>query len=194
MADVDQSRNAFQDIGVDNADPHIQTIPEITTAVASNIPASTAPVDEPQEASSEVKPVDLPSARNAETPLREASPMALDRQDPGSEPEPEPLTRTNSSSVPFSQPVVSDAPSPSPAPAIATATPPPATSPQRLPGIAYVEQQAWMDQAPMNAPHERALNVTDALSYLDAVKVQFQDQPDVYNHFLDIMKDFKSQM
>lgn len=40
----------------------------------------------------------------------------------------------------------------------------------------------------------RALNVTDALSYLDAVKVQFQEKPDVYNHFLDIMKDFKSQV
>ncbi|THH26382.1 hypothetical protein EUX98_g7806 [Antrodiella citrinella] len=40
---------------------------------------------------------------------------------------------------------------------------------------------------------ERPLNVTDALSYLDSVKVQFQDRPDVYNLFLDIMKDFKSQ-
>ncbi|KAJ7762381.1 histone deacetylase complex, SIN3 component [Mycena maculata] len=39
----------------------------------------------------------------------------------------------------------------------------------------------------------RPLNVTDALSYLDAVKNQFQDQPEVYNRFLDIMKDFKSQ-
>ncbi|CAL1694084.1 unnamed protein product [Somion occarium] len=42
-------------------------------------------------------------------------------------------------------------------------------------------------------PGERQLNVTDALSYLDAVKLQFQDKPDVYNHFLDIMKDFKGQ-
>lgn len=33
----------------------------------------------------------------------------------------------------------------------------------------------------------------DALSYLDQVKVQFAEQPDVYNRFLDIMKDFKSQ-
>ncbi|KAH8101975.1 hypothetical protein BXZ70DRAFT_932719 [Cristinia sonorae] len=41
---------------------------------------------------------------------------------------------------------------------------------------------------------ERPLNVTDALSYLDSVKSQFQDHPDVYNKFLDIMKDFKSQM
>lgn len=42
--------------------------------------------------------------------------------------------------------------------------------------------------------NNRPLNVTDALSYLDAVKVQFHDKPDVYNQFLDIMKDFKSQM
>lgn len=34
--------------------------------------------------------------------------------------------------------------------------------------------------------------LNDALSYLDQVKVQFADQPDVYNQFLDIMKDFKS--
>lgn len=40
----------------------------------------------------------------------------------------------------------------------------------------------------------RPLNVTDALSYLDAVKMQFQDKPEVYNQFLDIMKDFKSQV
>ena len=33
------------------------------------------------------------------------------------------------------------------------------------------------------------LNVKDALSYLDQVKVQFSEQPDVYNRFLDIMKD-----
>ncbi|KAH8111835.1 hypothetical protein DFH11DRAFT_1690122 [Phellopilus nigrolimitatus] len=39
----------------------------------------------------------------------------------------------------------------------------------------------------------RPLNVTDALSYLDAVKTQFVERPDVYNNFLDIMKDFKSQ-
>jgi paired amphipathic helix protein Sin3a len=39
----------------------------------------------------------------------------------------------------------------------------------------------------------RPLNVRDALSYLDQVKVKFSDQPDVYNRFLDIMKDFKSQ-
>jgi paired amphipathic helix protein Sin3a len=33
--------------------------------------------------------------------------------------------------------------------------------------------------------------LNDALSYLDQVKGQFSDQPDVYNRFLDIMKEFK---
>ncbi|KAI8461296.1 hypothetical protein BY996DRAFT_4573648 [Phakopsora pachyrhizi] len=40
----------------------------------------------------------------------------------------------------------------------------------------------------------RPLNVRDALSYLDQVKLQFQDSPGVYNKFLDIMKDFKTQV
>ena len=39
----------------------------------------------------------------------------------------------------------------------------------------------------------RPLNVSDALNYVDAVKNQFQNNPDVYNNFLEIMKDFKSQ-
>ncbi|KAI5982746.1 hypothetical protein EDD15DRAFT_2398855, partial [Pisolithus albus] len=45
-----------------------------------------------------------------------------------------------------------------------------------------------------SADPNRPLNVTDALTYLDAVKIQFHDRPDVYNNFLDIMKDFKSEV
>ncbi|RDA91533.1 hypothetical protein CP533_4355 [Ophiocordyceps camponoti-saundersi (nom. inval.)] len=42
--------------------------------------------------------------------------------------------------------------------------------------------------------HQRlTVAAQDALTYLDQVKVQFHEQPDVYNRFLDIMKDFKSQ-
>jgi paired amphipathic helix protein Sin3a len=37
------------------------------------------------------------------------------------------------------------------------------------------------------------LKVEDALSYLDQVKFKFNNQPQVYNDFLDIMKEFKSQ-
>ena len=33
----------------------------------------------------------------------------------------------------------------------------------------------------------------DTSSYLDRVKTTYSDRPDVYNRFLDIMKDFKSQ-
>ena len=55
-----------------------------------------------------------------------------------------------------------------------------AAAPQQANGVAGVNQ-----------PQQPILN--DALSYLDQVKVRFQDQPDVYNRFLDIMKDFKSQ-
>lgn len=61
-----------------------------------------------------------------------------------------------------------------------------------------------LDQLPaimdVNTPQQhqpevvRPLNVADALTYLDDVKNQFQDHPDVYNRFLDIMKDFKSQV
>lgn len=42
-------------------------------------------------------------------------------------------------------------------------------------------------------PNYKPLNVKDALYYLDQVKLQFRNQTDVYNNFLDIMKDFKSQ-
>lgn len=41
--------------------------------------------------------------------------------------------------------------------------------------------------------HFQRLKVEDALSYLDQVKFKFGSQPQVYNDFLDIMKEFKSQ-
>ena len=43
-----------------------------------------------------------------------------------------------------------------------------------------------------NAQFQR-LKVEDALSYLDQVKFKFGNQPQVYNDFLDIMKEFKTQ-
>jgi paired amphipathic helix protein Sin3a len=64
---------------------------------------------------------------------------------------------------------------------VATPPPPPAST---TPGAMSTSQVATS---------YRPLNVKDALTYLDQVKVQFQDRPDVYNKFLDIMKDFKSQ-
>ena len=43
------------------------------------------------------------------------------------------------------------------------------------------------------AHYDNEPDMQDALSYLDQVKVQFAGEPQVYNQFLDIMKDFKSQ-
>ena len=40
----------------------------------------------------------------------------------------------------------------------------------------------------------RLPNLTVALSYLDDIKVHFHDKPDVYDHFMDIMKDLTNQM
>lgn len=37
------------------------------------------------------------------------------------------------------------------------------------------------------------LQVEDALSYLDQVKIRFGSDPATYNGFLEIMKEFKSQ-
>lgn len=89
----------------------------------------------------------------------------------------------------------------------ATSTPDdPTTSPMPLPPTLLLENASLaavepalgsigdvqeMDSA--SAAAARPLNVTDALGYLDCVKQQFQNQTDVYNRFLDIMKDFKSQ-
>ncbi|KAL8842559.1 MAG: hypothetical protein Q9170_000513 [Blastenia crenularia] len=52
-------------------------------------------------------------------------------------------------------------------------------------------QQLPNGMAALSQGQQPILN--DALSYLDQVKIKFVEHPDVYNHFLDIMKDFKSQ-
>lgn len=48
-------------------------------------------------------------------------------------------------------------------------------------------------QQPGQQAQIQRLKVEDALSYLDEVKFKFGNQPQVYNDFLDIMKEFKSQ-
>ena len=65
--------------------------------------------------------------------------------------------------------------------------------PQQLLGFGPNVQQQQMapNGTPMPGGQQPILN--DALNYLDQVKVRFVDQADVYNQFLDIMKDFKSQ-
>ena len=64
------------------------------------------------------------------------------------------------------------------------------------PGAPSQPAQQMSQQAPQGQVQGQGQGqqpiLNDALSYLDQVKVQFADHPDVYNRFLDIMKDFKS--
>ena len=76
-----------------------------------------------------------------------------------------------------------------------------ATLRQRQPPMDFVESgSATPGIAPSGASpmlsgsDNRPPNVKDALAYLDLVKAQFDNWPDVYNNFLDIIKDFKSQV
>ncbi|KAI9845959.1 MAG: Transcriptional regulatory protein sin3 [Thelocarpon superellum] len=78
----------------------------------------------------------------------------------------------------------------------AAGPPPPHTShqpPPPPPGHPTVPFTGGPTVHQMGVPQGQQPILNDALSYLDQVKVQFVDQPDVYNRFLDIMKDFKSQ-
>ncbi|XP_054646122.1 paired amphipathic helix protein Sin3b isoform X1 [Dunckerocampus dactyliophorus] len=54
----------------------------------------------------------------------------------------------------------------------------------------YVITQKQVQQ---QQQHFQKLKVEDALSYLDQVKIRFANDPGIYNKFLDIMKEFKSQ-
>lgn len=80
------------------------------------------------------------------------------------------------------------------------------TGPSSLPGgaahpgihqVPQIRQKVHSNivAAPSHAeqPGFHRLKVEDALSYLDQVKFKFGNQPQVYNDFLDIMKEFKSQ-
>jgi paired amphipathic helix protein Sin3a len=39
---------------------------------------------------------------------------------------------------------------------------------------------------------QQKMELHDAFAYLDRVKAEFADQPDVYNRFLQIMREFKA--
>ncbi|KPM05974.1 paired amphipathic helix protein Sin3a-like protein [Sarcoptes scabiei] len=56
-----------------------------------------------------------------------------------------------------------------------------------------VQQSQPPSSSCQQQPQFQRLKVEDALSYLDQVKFKFNDKPQVYNDFLDIMKEFKSQ-
>jgi histone deacetylase complex regulatory component SIN3 len=166
------------DISTDVLDSQLQ---EPVSVVAPSSPVDKHPNTPPSAQLERMR--ESPSQASPER-SNDTNAMVVDEPRPAPTPEPEPEPAMRASSEGPGPPQIATAP-PSPGPHV---LPEPT---QRLPGISYVEQQAYSDAA---NDAERPLNVTDALSYLDAVKVQFQDQPDVYNCFLDIMKEFKSQL
>uniref|UniRef100_A0A8C1H2W5 Paired amphipathic helix protein Sin3b n=1 Tax=Cyprinus carpio carpio TaxID=630221 RepID=A0A8C1H2W5_CYPCA len=59
-----------------------------------------------------------------------------------------------------------------------------------------IQDKAYVVQKQVQQQHFQKLkyfSVEDALSYLDQVKIRFGNDPGIYNKFLDIMKEFKSQ-
>ena len=73
------------------------------------------------------------------------------------------------------------------------AMPPPQLAPSAAPQtITEAASSASVTLTQMEDNSQR-LKVEDALTYLDKVKIRFGQNPHVYNRFLDIMKDFKSQ-
>ncbi|KAG7456528.1 hypothetical protein MATL_G00236690 [Megalops atlanticus] len=55
------------------------------------------------------------------------------------------------------------------------------------------QEKAYGAPKHITQQHFQKLKVEDALSYLDQVKIRFGNDPGIYNKFLDIMKEFKSQ-
>jgi len=66
--------------------------------------------------------------------------------------------------------------------------------PRTAPGSQTSDSVAAASAVQKSPDVGRPLNVTDALDYLDTIKLQFQEQPEVYNRFLDLMKDFRNQV
>ncbi|EIE76470.1 hypothetical protein RO3G_01174 [Rhizopus delemar RA 99-880] len=91
------------------------------------------------------------------------------------------------------EPAVLPPPSPPPPPILPSRTPP---FTEHRPNVPHAPPPSASQPQPATESSQngyRPLNVRDALTYLDQVKIRFSDKPDVYNQFLDIMKDFKSQ-
>jgi len=82
---------------------------------------------------------------------------------------------------------------------------PPATPPRNTivvdrtpaPPLPAIQHGTWkvLRTPPPQNPRilGRQLKVEDALAYLDQIQVAFGRRPDLYNRFLDIMKEFKAQ-
>jgi len=203
--------------------PSLDATSAETNPVPEAAAPSDTPAAEPQEDSGDAKPMDIdsptapPSSATEETaqPNEPAPPVSsesvVSQQPPESasemsstQPEAIPAAAAGSpeassaaAEAPQSSPMAVDSPEkdgPSPAPQ--SATPPPGPPQPHDPPPLPQHPAAAPPQQPPAAPVDRGmreLRVEDALLYLDHVKMEFKDRPQIYNQFLAIMKNFKSQ-
>ncbi|KAF8067547.1 histone deacetylase complex, SIN3 component [Lyophyllum atratum] len=153
------------------------TIPEVSAVPAPTEPAGAAPASVTTGPAVEEQETGAPT--NGVIGEAQETKEQVD-QTPAVAPEEPPVT-----SEPISEPAVQ----PPTTPIIIDEMPALAGPSHRLERPPPPEMQSYGP-----GPLDRPLNVTDALGYLDAVKVQFSDQPNVYNQFLDIMKEFKNEL
>ena len=186
--------------------PAVSTsMPEEVDSTPSAVRAEEATpmeVDEPpKQNSSPSKSAEAPAANEPPTEDKPASPNA---ENEGAEP-------AGVASSPAKKPAASDSedsaapeaenPKADEQPSSARESSPDASAlelkPPAMPPAAPVPQQPSHQGPPLQQPPPaggmRELRVEDALLYLDHVKMEFKDRPQIYNQFLAIMKNFKSQ-
>ena len=203
---MDEENNAGTEVtmGTTTPDQPVQDLPAAPEPAVISPRTPGTPSEKPVPTITEEERQPTPPPDGQPLPgLAGHSPMAVEpTEQPATEPEPEQEQEpapAPASLGQLSQPAITRAPS---------LGPPPPPEAQRLSSVGYIEHGVLVDRPlnvehgvlvdrPLNVEHsvllDRPLNVTDALGYLDAVKVHFADQPDVYNYFLDIMMDYKSQ-
>lgn len=178
---------AFELIVMDSEDMLIDAVPDDTDKKSSpTSPDETPSAAPPQENKGLPADVEQPLHKAKDSPIIPPS-ISDSAPSPALAPAETPVDRLSPAAVTTDEPQRSESVGllmqPIPMTGIETPTPA-ALSPQLERPLASA------------APHgqtEKQLNVADALGYLDSVKMKFQDRPEVYNMFLDIMKEFKSQ-
>ena len=67
--------------------------------------------------------------------------------------------------------------------------------PLKMSGAGEDLQELRLERVERQDSHpDRTRDITDAMRYLDDVKTRFQDRPDVYYGFMDILRDFKRNL
>lgn len=98
---------------------------------------------------------------------------------------PSPAQMIPASQISSTSPTATSTPSVS---TVASSSPPEVAS-----AASQIPPQQVSPPATQQAGRQSQVKFENALDFLDQVKLQFANQPRVYNQFLDIMKDFKAQ-